>query len=214
LTHDADEGRVTGLVRVLEHELGQIAALFDGYIAQLEDRAAPDDVAPLRRTTQRLRTVYEGLVELAEVASSAVSRSALDPGAAIAAARERLRAGDAPTEGDIDVRIRPLPPVVADPAQLEQLFTHLLRSAATKAPRRRPVVVTGSRDGADVLLNIGVDSPRLREGAVAGGRSLVGQGMGLAVSSQIAERNGGRLWVTRDDRSGMTISLTLPAAEP
>jgi signal transduction histidine kinase len=214
LTHDADEGRVTALVRVLGHELGQIAALFDGYTAQLEERSAPADVASLRRTTQRLRTLYEDLLELAEAAPSPALRSALDPAEAIAAARERLCAGDATAGGDIDLRIRPLPHVVANSAQLEQLFTHLLRSAAKKAPSRRPVVVTGSREGADVLLNIGVDSPRRREGAVAGGRSLVGQEMGLALSCQIAERNGGRLLVTSDIRSGMTISLTLPAAEP
>ena len=94
LTRDSDDALVTGLARMLAHELGEIAALFDGYIAYLEERP-PDGVVCLRRTTERLRRVYEGLLELADVASSQPSRSAVDPATVVAAARRRLRAASA-----------------------------------------------------------------------------------------------------------------------
>jgi signal transduction histidine kinase len=213
LKRGPDQPLVTGLARVLGHELGEISALFDGYIGQLEDRAPPQGIASLRRTTQRLRNVYEGLFELAEVAASQPTRSAFDPARSIDAARKRLRARADGKDADIDLRVRPLPTVFADPTQLEQLFTHLLRSAATKASSRNPLFVTGSREGSDVRLNIGSDPQFEDDPAVDGSRSFVGQGMGLALSSHIAELNGGRLWVTSHDRSGTTISLTLPAPE-
>lgn len=213
LTRDSDDALVTGLARMLAHELGEIAALFDGYIAYLEERP-PDGVVCLRRTTERLRRVYEGLLELADVASSQPSRSAVDPATVVAAARRRLRAASDASDPDIDVRVRALPVVVADPGQLENLFIHLLRSAAIQASSTRPVVVIGSREGIDVRLDIGADPLRDRASTEPGADSLVGHGVELAVSRQIAERNGGRLWVTSTDRSGTTISLTLPAADP
>ena len=213
LTPESDDAFVTGLARMLAHELGEIAALFDGYIGYLEERP-PDGVACLRRTNERLRKVYEGLLELADVASSQPSRSAVDPATMVAAARRRLRAGADAGEPDIDVTVRALPAVVADPAQLENLFTHLLRSAAIKASSTSPVVVIGSREGADVRLDIGADPLRDRAATATSADSPVGHGVDFAVSRQIAERNGGRLWVTSNDRSGTTISLTLPAADP
>jgi signal transduction histidine kinase len=210
LTQAANRDSVTELACVLGHELGVLAALFDGYINEVEDRASPDAVASLRRTTERLRGVYEGLHQLVHVTSSEPSPSAVDPASAAAAARDRLRERAA----HLDVTIRPLPAVVGDPAQLEELFTRLLRSATSRASPGRRVIVTGSREGPDVRVDIGADPGRDRAPAIRGRDSLVGQGVDLAVSSRIAERNGGRLWVSGNNRSGTTISLTLPAAEP
>jgi signal transduction histidine kinase len=210
LTRDANRDPLTELARVLGHELGEIAALFDGYVDDVEDRASPDAVAALRHTTERLRNVYEGLHELAHVASSEPSRSAVDPASALAAAREHLRE----RARDLDVDLRPLPAVVGDPAQLEELFTRLLRSATSRASSARRVIVTGSREGPHVRLDIGAEPPHDRLPSVRRGDSLVGQGVDMAVSSRIVEHNGGRLWVTGNARSGTTISLTLPAADP
>ena len=213
MTPDADRDAVTGLSRVLGHELGQIAALFDGYIGYAEERTS-DGVACLRRTNARLRNVCESLLELAEIASAEPSRSALDPADVVLAACERLHARPEAADAEIDVKMSPLPAVLADPGQLEHLFTHLLRSPAITSLSGSPVVITGSREGADVRLDIGLDPPLNGHRAPPRDGSLVGQGMDLAVSSQIAERNGGRLWVTSNDRSGRTISLILPAADP
>jgi signal transduction histidine kinase len=214
LTANAQPGLPPGLARVFGHELGEIAALLDGYTSQLQDRAPADDVASLRRTTARLRNVFESLFELDEATSRPPSRSAFDPAAAVATARELLRDRAAAGDADLDVRIHPLPAVVADPAQVERLFTHVLRSAASTAPSGSPVIVAGSRKGSCVRLDVGVEP--LVEHDLAGddGRALVGQGIDLAVARQLAERSGGRLWVTGSDRSTRAVSLTFPAAEP
>jgi light-regulated signal transduction histidine kinase (bacteriophytochrome) len=90
----------------------------------------------------------------------------------------------------------------------------VLRSAARTAPSGSPVIVAGSRNGSCVRLDVGVEP--LVEHDLAGddGRALVGQGIDLAVARQLAERSGGRLWVTGSDRSTRAVSVTFPAAEP
>jgi signal transduction histidine kinase len=207
-----DSSVVADLARVLGHELAEIVALLDGYTAQLLDSAGADGdeaISRLGDTTARLRQVYEDLLALAKVASAPLAPSPVDPGAVLAAAHRRL----AP---ELDIDIPALPPVVADPKQLEELFVHVLRSAArdSSAAKRRGLTVRGARAGQQVRLDIGEDAaPPARPVSRLPG-SLVGRGIVLAVSSQIALRNGGRLWLDGDTGSGRTISLTLPAAEP
>ena len=210
-----DSSVVADLARVLGHELAEIVALLDGYTAQLMESAGADDaeaVSRLASTTARLRLVYEDLLELAKIASAPLAPSTVDPAAALAAAQRRLA-----TEVDIDIPA--LPPVVADPEQLEALFVHVLRSTTRgpSATHANGLTVRGSRAGRHVRLDIGEDAASAS--ASSSGTvpllhgSLVGRGIVLTVSSQIALRNGGRLWLNGDSGSGRTISLTLPAAE-
>jgi signal transduction histidine kinase len=203
---------VADLARVLGHELAEIVALLDGYTSQLLDSAVADDddaVDRLAGTTARLRQVYEDLLELAKVASAPLAPSTVDPATALVAAQRHL-----PTEVDID--IPSLPPVVADPEQLEALFVHVLRSTTRgpSAANRSGLTVRGARAGRQVRLDIGERGASSARPVPRLHGSLVGRGIVLAVSSQIALRNGGRLWLDGDSGSGRTISLTLPAAEP
>jgi signal transduction histidine kinase len=210
-----DPSDVADLARVLGHELAEIVALLDGYTAQLLDSAVTDDaeaVSRLSSTTARLRLVYEDLLELAKVASAPLTPSTVDPAAVLAAAHRRV----AP---EVDIDIPALPPVVADAEQLEALFMHVLRSTTRgpSATHANNLTVRGSRAGGQVRLDIGEDAatssaPASHPVPLLQG-SLVGRGIVLAVSSQIARRNGGRLWLDGESGSGRTISLTLPAAE-
>jgi signal transduction histidine kinase len=194
---------VAELARVLGHELGEIVALLDAHTDLLGPAAQDDAVSGLHRATARLREDYESLLELTQVASAPSARSAVDPAAILATAQQRLRDhADAPA-ADVRVNVGPLPPVLADPGQLEQLFRHLLRSATRKAiaAGRSDITIRGSRDGPDVRLDFGADQ--------APGTAAVL----LAVSSFIATHNGGRLSVDGNGMSGPMISVTLPAAE-
>ena len=207
-----DSSVVADLARVLGHELAEIVALFDGYTAQLSHSSVADDaeaISCLTSTTARLRLVYRDLLELAKVASAPLAPSTVDPAAALAAAQRRLAA-------ELDIDIPALPPVVADPEQLEALFVHVLRSTirAPSAANRSGLTVRGSRAGRQVRLDIGEDAGSSARPVPLLHGSLVGRGIVLAVSSQIALRNGGRLWLDGDSGSGRIISLTLPAAEP
>jgi signal transduction histidine kinase len=160
----------------------------------------------------RLRGVCDDLLDLSTVAATSPERCPTDPAVAVAAARERLREGPDTSDADVEIEVRPLPAVLADPEQLERVFVHLLRLATRKAVRSG-LVVRGAREGADVRLQIGPKRARSANGARQPG-SIVGRGAALALSDHIAALNGGRVWVERDASAGATISLTLPAAPP
>jgi signal transduction histidine kinase len=207
---------VPELTRVLGHELGEIVALLDGYTELLGPSAPDSPVSGVRRATARLREDYESLLDLTQLASAPSARSAVDPAAVLTAAQRRLRDGAEVSAADVRIDVRPLPAVVADPGQLEQLFVHLLRSATRRATSagQSDITVRGSRDGAEVRLDIGADhAPPTAAGPRVAG-SLAGHGILLAVSNHIAVHNGGRLWVESTNGFGPTVSLTLPAAEP
>jgi signal transduction histidine kinase len=209
-----DSSVVAELAGVLGHELAEIAALLDGYTEELLDSSAADHpVSRLRATIARLRQVYEDLLELTEVEAAPLARSAVDPAAALAAARQQLRDRAGTPAADLDIDIPSLPSVIADPGQLEQLFVHILQSATStaKSGDRSGVIVRGSREGANVRLEIGGDQTPPPDAEPR--RSLIGRGIGLAVSSRIVARNGGHLWVDGDYGSDRRISVTLPAAD-
>jgi len=134
-----------------------------------------------------------------------------------------------------------LPTVLADQAQLTQLFENLIgnalkfRSAAsprihiaarevadlplqdTEAPpsseKRRPAFIFSVRDN-----GIGIE-PEYHEYIFVVFRRLhsrahyPGNGIGLAICKKIVERHGGRIWVESQLGQGSTFYFTLPAAQ-
>lgn len=114
-----------------------------------------------------------------------------------------------------------LPAVMADPVQLQQILTNLLRNAAqaletTPAPREVALRMQAHRDG--VLMTVTDNGP-----GIAADRLLRvfepffstkagGLGVGLAICRACAEANGGRLWVTSVEGVGSSFHLLLPSA--
>ena len=118
----------------------------------------------------------------------------------------------------------PLPSVMGDRIQIEQVVVNLMRNAfeamrdsepasrcftmrtAVDGPQRIVVDLCDSGSGipADVI-------DRVFERFFT--TKLGGMGMGLAISQSIIENHGGRLWVTRNPERGSTFHFTLPVAE-
>ena len=114
-----------------------------------------------------------------------------------------------------------LPPVWADPIQLQQVCLNLIVNAIESLKRLRDgprnLVVRGEKDPSDgVLLTIsdtgaGVDFENTEEIFNAFYSTKPdGMGMGLAVSRSIIEAHGGRLWVSGNLPQGARFQFTLP----
>jgi C4-dicarboxylate-specific signal transduction histidine kinase len=115
----------------------------------------------------------------------------------------------------------PLPPVVGDRIQLEQVLVNLLRNAfealgeCPSESRRvaiRAAVVPGSRIQVDVCDNgVGI-APDLAQQVFDRFFTTKpsGMGMGLPISQSIIENHGGTLWMTGNVEGGSTFHFTLP----
>jgi PAS domain S-box-containing protein len=115
----------------------------------------------------------------------------------------------------------PLPRVLADRVQCEQVIVNLLHNAYEALekvdPPRRVIVRTRSR-GKTVEIEVEDNGP----GIAAEEQSRIfeafctnkpgGMGMGLAISRTIVEDHGGRLSVESNSRGGATFIVSLPVA--
>lgn len=147
-----------------------------------------------------------------------------DPEAAAATAIESLR----PMLDGIgaEVRLHALPPVRARHDELVSVFQHLLSNAIQYRAEGRPLRVTISgtchADGMTEIIvadnGPGID-PADRERVFEVFKRLVspyhsqGTGLGLSICRRIAERSGGRMWITGAAGGGCACHILLPRAD-
>ena len=124
--------------------------------------------------------------------------------------------------------VTPAEPVMAmvDGDRLCQALTNLLTNAVKYSAAGEPVKVTLTSNGAQAVIavrdyGVGIDSReipliferfyRVPDVSVQSG-SVTGLGLGLHISREIVERQGGTLHVVSEPGHGSTFSLTLPVA--
>jgi signal transduction histidine kinase len=114
--------------------------------------------------------------------------------------------------------------IAVDPEQLHRILVNLMRNArqaieAVEARRGKGVVrVTAGRERDDVVLRVIDDGPGMPDRArerlfrpFAGSASSGGAGLGLAISRELAQANGGVLDLVDTGPEGTTFELRLPA---
>jgi PAS domain S-box-containing protein len=126
-------------------------------------------------------------------------------------------------ESDAVVRHDPLPTVMGDSLQLDQLFQNLLANAMKFHSETPPLIHvsaehTGNAWKFSVRDNgIGI-APEYAERIFMIFQRLhskgeyPGSGIGLAICKKIVERHGGRIWVNSEPGSGATFFFTIPDA--
>jgi len=167
---------------------------------------------------KRMQELITDLLAYARIGKRGQEFRTTSSEAALSAALQNLAA--AIRESDAAIRSGPLPPVWADPVQLQQIFQNLLGNAVKFRHSRQPEIqVSGEESGAEwhfrVADNgIGIDpqhADRIFQlfQRLHTREQYPGTGIGLPICKRIAERHGGRIWVESQPGQGTTFHFTI-----
>lgn len=225
----AASDRVRGaLLSALSHDLRRPLAAATAAVSGL--RAARDSLSKSDRE-ELLATADESLTTLASLVTDlldvsrlqagvlAVSGSPLDPADVILPALDELDLGPEEVELDLDPD---LSPAMADPVLLQRVIVNLLANAVRHAPAGSRVRIATSEFAGKVEVRIidhgpGIPPDRRDDVFVPFQRlgdtdNTTGLGLGLALSKGFVEGMGGTLTPEDTPGGGLTMVITLPAA--
>jgi PAS domain S-box-containing protein len=166
----------------------------------------------------RMKQLIEDLLAYSRIGTRVHELRATDSGAALQKALSNLR-GAQEASGAV-VTHDPMPEVVADAAQLTQLFQNLIGNAmkfrGAEAPRihvsaeaTEQVWIFGVRDNGIGLDPQYADRIFMMFQRLHNRDEYPGTGIGLAICKKIVDRHGGRIWVESRPGCGATFGFTL-----
>lgn len=216
------------ILHVASHDLTEPLRTVTSYLKLLERRAGPsvDDRAREYMFyavdgAERMKALIDDLVRFARAGTGGVNATVVHLDTLAAEVIRDL--GPAIADAGATVRVdAPLPAVTGDRQQLGQLLQNLISNAVKfrRPERGNSVWVSVARAGADGWeLSVSDDGI-----GVEGGRTdsiwrvfqrlhapeeFAGSGIGLALCRRIAERHGGRIWVTPNTGGGSVFHVLL-----
>lgn len=230
LAHVARLSTVGEMVAELAHELNQPLSAISSYAQacrRLLSSDSPGDTEDLLVSLTRVNEQADRAAEIIRRLRRFVVKT--EPQHAILDMNELLRYVVELTYidarmADVEVCFEltdPLPAIVGDRIQLEQVMVNLMRNAFEATcqcePRGRRLTLRTAVDGDErIVIDIcdngaGIPSDvigRLFERFVS--TKPNGMGLGLPISQSIIEHHGGKLWYTPNPDRGSTFHFTLP----
>jgi PAS domain S-box-containing protein len=212
------------LLALLGHELRQPLTTILGLGAVLDSHSEELDPAQVQSIGERIRQQAERMtrqaddldqMSLLDYDSLLVNRRRLDVRTTVHAALASVAGADI-----VDVRIPSGVHALADRRRLEQVVANLVENALKYGAS--PVVVTGERVDAEIVVRVTDRGPGVQEAETAlfsrlrltgmPRRRQDGTGLGLALVRGLVEAMGGRVWYESAPEGGARFSFTLPSA--
>lgn len=219
---------VSGIAHEFGNQLGGARGLLDLALLEDDPREAISSLEPVRETLTRSLTTVENLLRFARG-----TPLQLQPGVDLALVLQRaldlLRAQIEASGLLVEVQLQPVPLLVLDPIQLEQVVLNLVINAihATESCDPPRLTITLALDGAEVLLSLDDNGPGVPEPVRAkifepffttkgalGGSSTPGTGLGLSMVLGVVEAHSGRLSVdTSPLLAGARFRIWVPSTK-
>ncbi len=189
------------------------------------DRLQPEErnlLVNARRNVGRIEIQIDDLLTANQIHTGTlqIDRDPVDLRDVVADAMEVVRYSMS-KKGQVLEADLPTPlPATGDARRLEQVVVNLLDNAHLHTPKGSRVTVTGQVVDGEAQLVVADDGPgippeehdQIFKRFYRRGHSR-GSGLGLAVSRNITELHGGRLWVASQPGHGAAFHLAIPAGE-
>jgi two-component system sensor histidine kinase/response regulator len=193
---------------------GLSKALLEDYAGGLDDRAK-DYLQRMRRASQRMGSVFEGLQSLFRVTSGEIHREQVDISSMAAESADEMRASN--PEREVTVKIAPDLGVSGDARLMRILLGNLINNAwKFTGPKPDATIEVGCErvDGEDrqFVRDNGVGFDMLYSHKLFGAfqrlhsqSDFPGMGIGLATVRRIVNRHGGKCWAEGAVGEGATF---------
>jgi len=117
-----------------------------------------------------------------------------------------------------------LPVITADAQQLEEVLRNLLMNAFKYTSEGGSIALMARKRGTNLVIGVqdnGIGIPKEEQDRVfepyyrvaSNGEPSLGLGLGLALSKQVVELHGGRIWVDSEPGKGSTFAFSLPIGQ-
>jgi two-component system sensor histidine kinase KdpD len=191
----------------------------------LSDEQRDDLLQTIEEEVDRLNRLVGNILDLARLRADAL-RPTVQPisvdeivESAVARMRGRL------TGFDVRVKIPPdVPPVPADPVQIDQVVTNLLENATRFAPPGSDITIAVNASPTAVRVRVADHGPGIppeeRDRVfeefyrIDARPESVGTGLGLTISRAIVVAHGGRMWIEGNQGGGAAVAFELPIDSP
>lgn len=173
----------------------------------------------LIESSRRMHSLIEGLLQYSRISSEKEEFRPVELSIIVSEVIKLLEIAVA--ESHAQIKVAPLPVIIANPVQMKQLFQNLITNAIKYRGERNPVIEINAekKDGmvtisvkdngigisAEYFDKIFVIFQRLNDRSV-----YPGTGIGLSICKRIAENHGGRIWLQSEPGTGSTFFFTIP----
>jgi len=229
---DRDAERLkTEFVGTASHELRTPLTTLQMGIDLLDEQISPqatvrqrEILSMCREDAARLERLVADLLDLSKIESGRMQpvMSSIAAGALVTGALQPSRPRVEASGIELQVQIDPdLPPVMADPSQIERVVANLIANAVNATPRGGRILVAAHRTDNRVEVSVsdtGRGIPREYLPRLFGkfmqvpGSATGSAGLGLAISQRIVRAHGGDIRAASEPGRGATFTFVLPVA--
>ena len=211
----------TGLAHEINQPLAAIVSYTQGCIRRLRSGHEMDDdvLAAMEKVSTLALRAGEIVGRIREFARKAEPRKTkLDVNLAIRQAADLLSAEARANGVHVNLDLAdPLPAVMADPIQIQQVIVNLAKNAidamnGSETPRRLVVIRTAPAEENEIEIAVEDTGPGMKPVQLERAfepfytTTAEGLGLGLPISQDIVEAHGGRMWAASDAGSGAPSS--------
>ncbi|MBC7252516.1 MAG: hypothetical protein H5T72_00915 [Actinobacteria bacterium] len=213
--------------QTVSHDLNAPLVVISGFLELLKDRAADrlgeeekEYLERMEKATERMGRLISSLLTYARVGAEPASLEVVDPGEVFREVAMERAVDLENLQAEVEVE-EGIPPVMADPVRLQQVFSNLLDNALKYRRPDAPLRIRlGWRsEGEMVCLYIGDNGmgiePGKAEEIFMPFRRLLsceepGLGLGLPIVKRAVESWGGSIWVESEPGKGAVFFFTVP----